>query len=49
MAIIYALIAKNTDVVLVEHTDHKGNFQQMSKVLLRKIKGGAKYSIICEK
>jgi hypothetical protein len=49
MSIIYALIAKSSDVVLVEHTEHTGNFQQISRVLLRKIKKGSKYSIEYDK
>jgi hypothetical protein len=49
MSIIYALIARASDVVLCEHTEYAGNFQQISRILLRKIKKGAKYSIEYDK
>lgn len=49
MSIIYALISKAHDVVLCEHTEYAGNFQQISRVLLRKIKSNVKYSIEYDK
>ena len=49
MSIIYALIARSSDVVLCEHTEYAGNFQQISRILLRKIKKGSKYSIEYDK
>ena len=36
MLIIYALIAKNDDQVLCEYTEYKGNFEQISRTILRK-------------
>jgi len=45
MSIIYALVAKNNDVVLCEHTEYAGNFQQVSRVLLRKIQKNKKFLI----
>ncbi len=49
MSILYALIAKSGDVVLCEHTEYAGNFQQISRVLLRKIKKSSKFSIEYDK
>lgn len=37
MSIIYSLIAKSTDKVLCEFTEYHGNFEQVSRSLLRKI------------
>ena len=37
MSIIYALVAKNDDQVLCEYTEYKGNFEQISRTILRKI------------
>ena len=37
MSIIYAMIAKNDDQVLCEFTEYKGNFEQISRTILRKI------------
>jgi len=45
MPIIYSLVAKNNDVVLCEHTEYSGNFQQQSRALLRKIKKNKKFII----
>jgi hypothetical protein len=44
MSIIYALIAKSSDVALCECTEYAGNFQQITRLLLRKIKKNAKYT-----
>jgi hypothetical protein len=49
MSIIYAFIAKQVDVVLCEHTEFTGNFQSISRVILRKIKKNSKYSIEYDK
>ena len=49
MSIIYALISKSFDVVLCEHTEYACNFQQISRVLLRKIKPNIKFSIEYDK
>ena len=38
MSIFYALIAKNYDLILSEYTEHTGNFQQITRILLYKIK-----------
>jgi len=38
MSILYALIAKNFDLILTEYTEYTGNFQQISRILLYKIK-----------
>jgi hypothetical protein len=35
--IIYSLIAKGTDKVLCEYTDYHGNFEQVSRNLLKKV------------
>ena len=49
MSIIFSLISRNSDVVLCEHTDFAGNFQQISRMLLRKIKKNSKFSIEYDK
>jgi hypothetical protein len=49
MSIIYSLISRNFDVVLVEHSEYNGNFQQMVKMLLRKTKKEARSSIEYDK
>jgi len=38
MTIIYTLISKNFNVVLAEYTAHTGNFQQITRILLYKLK-----------
>jgi hypothetical protein len=38
MSILYALIAKNFDLILTEYTEYSGNFQQITRILLYKIK-----------
>lgn len=38
MSIFYSLIAKNYDLILTECTDYTGNFQQITRLLLYKIK-----------
>ena len=49
MSIFYALISKNNDVVLCEHTEYSGNFQQITRMLLRKIKPNIKLTIEYDK
>lgn len=51
MSIIYCLISKALDVVLCEYidSDYAGNFQQISRLLLRKIKKNAKFTIDYDK
>lgn len=46
MSIFYALIAKNYDLILSEYTDYTGNFQQITRMLLYKIKMNIKNIII---
>ena len=38
MTIFYSLIAKNYDLILSEYTDYTGNFQQITRILLYKLK-----------
>jgi hypothetical protein len=38
MSIFYALIAKNFELILTEYTEYTGNFQQITRILLYKIK-----------
>lgn len=38
MSVIYLLIAKDTDVVLCEFTEHEGNFNKLAENLLPKVK-----------
>lgn len=49
MSIIFALISRGIDVVLCEYTEYAGNFQQISRMLIRKIKKCTKYSIEYDK
>ena len=45
MSILYALIAKNLDVVLCEYSEYNGNFQQITRTLLRKVQPNRKFTI----
>ena len=38
MSIFYALISKNFNIILSEYTNHTGNFQQITRILLYKLK-----------
>jgi len=38
MTIFYSLIARNYDLILSEYTDYTGNFQQITRILLYKLK-----------
>jgi hypothetical protein len=49
MSIFYALISKNNDIVLCEYTEYSGNFQQITIMLLRKIKQNIKVTIEYDK
>ena len=49
MSIIYSLVARSFDVVLSEHTEFAGNFQQISRILMRKMRKNNKYSINYDK
>ncbi len=47
MSIIHSLIARHPDIVLCEHSDHTGNFLQISRIILQKvIKPETKQSIV---
>ena len=37
MSIQYALVAKDRHIVLAEHTDYSGNFQQIVRQLMDKL------------
>lgn len=45
MSFIYTLVARSADIVLVEYTDYSGNFQQISRSILNKIKPETKGKI----
>lgn len=45
MSFIYTLVARSADIVLVEFTDYSGNFQQISRSILNKIKPETKGKI----
>ena len=45
MWFIYTLVARSADIVLVEFTDYSGNFQQISRSILNKIKPETKGKI----
>lgn len=50
MSIIHALIARDPDIVLCEHSEHSGNFLQISRVILQKaIKPESKQIITYDK
>ena len=40
--ILYALVGKDRDVVLAEFTDFSGNFQQLCRQLMLKLKPNAR-------
>lgn len=42
MSIQYAMIAKDKSTVLAEYTEFSGNFQQLARQLMPKLKSGAK-------
>lgn len=37
MSIIYSLVSRSYDVVLSEHTEFAGNFQQITRLLMRRM------------
>ncbi len=45
MSIMHCLVARNTEIVLAEYTEHDGNFQQISRLLLRKLRNEKKLTI----
>lgn len=45
MAIIQTIIARHNQIILVEYTDYYGNFQQISRILLRKLSKEKKLTI----
>ena len=45
MSILYALIAKNLDIVLCEYSEYNGNFQQITRMLLRKVQQNRRFTI----
>ena len=45
MSIIYALISKDFDCVLCEYSEFTGNFQQITRIILRKISSDSKKTI----
>lgn len=45
MSIIHCLVARNTEIVLAEYTEHDGNFQQISRLLLRKLRNEKKLTV----
>lgn len=49
MSIIYSLIAKDFGVVLSEYTEYSGNFQQITRMILKKVHQNCKYTIEYDK
>jgi hypothetical protein len=45
MSLIYTLIARGSKIILTDYTEFSGNFQQISLVILNKIKKDKKCSI----
>ena len=43
--IIYSLIARTSKIILCDYTDYSGNFQQISLLLLEKLKKNNKCEI----
>ena len=46
MSLIYALIAKNKNIVLSEYTDYNGNFQQITREILENLNPENKTGVI---
>ena len=44
--IIYSLIARASKIILCDYTDYSGNFQQISLLLLGKVKKNNKCEIV---
>jgi hypothetical protein len=42
MSILYALVAKDRDIVLSEYTEFSGNFQQLIRQLMLKLRPNAR-------
>jgi hypothetical protein len=49
MSLIHALIAREPDVVLCEHSEYTGNFLQISRLVLQKTKPDSTASITYDK
>ena len=47
MVIVYTLIAKNKDTLLIEYAEATGNFNKHAKDLLAKIENGPPMCIDC--
>ena len=45
MSILYSLIAKNLETVLCEYSEYNGNFQQITRLLLRKVQPNRRFTI----
>lgn len=45
MSIIYTLVARGNKIILTDYTEWSGNFQQISLVILNKIKKDKRCSI----
>ena len=45
VSIIYTLIARGSKIVLADFTEYSGNFQQISLIMLGKIKKNSKCEI----
>jgi hypothetical protein len=49
MSIKYSLISKEKDKVLCEYTDFIGNFEQISRELLKKVKSDSRGTFLYDK
>ncbi len=45
MSIIYSLVSRSSKIILSDYTEYSGNFQQISQIILNKIKKEKKCSI----
>lgn len=45
MSIIYSFVARSNKIILADYTEYSGNFQQISLIILGKVKKNKKCSI----
>lgn len=44
-SIIYTLVSRSPNIVLCDYTEYSGNFQQLSMIMLKRIKKNSKCEI----
>lgn len=45
MSYIYALVARSKKIILTEYTEFTGNFPQISRIILNKVKSNKRCSL----